>query len=356
MVQNLVRGLAQRHDVTLVTSGYDGAEGVSEEDGIVVHRLPAFHATERVGIPYPVPTGPGLSAARRALERSEILHAHGALYPTSIHAARMAKRRDVPFVVTEHVGFVEYGNPMVNAVESVAWSTIGDRVMNGAAAMVTYNSRVQRWLGERYPARAIRFIGNGVDTTTFRPRAPDERAALRRSFGLPDDKPLVLFAARESEKKKLSDVLQFTRDAFHLVVCGAVRNLSAPRLTDLGVVPYANMPALFGCVDAMVHASTGEGFPLAVQEALASGLPIALLWDPGYAAWLDRNAVGAADTIEELGRVLTAIATDLTMRDRLSRAGRAWTEQKWSWNATVASYEQMYGDVMTPKRMSAWQS
>jgi len=354
MVQNLASGLAKRHDVTLVTSAFDGAEGRTDEDGMVVFRVPAFHATERMGIPYPIPMGSTLSAALRALTSVDLLHAHGALYPTTIHAARLAKRRSVPFVVTEHVGFVEYPSLVVNAVEAVAWSAIGDRVMTSTNAVTTYNSRVQQWLGKRYPSRTIRFIGNGVDTVTFRPRSRDERAELRRSFGLPDEKPLVLFAARDSEKKNLGDVLQFTRDDFHLVVCGAARGLEARNLTDLGVVPYARMSGLFGCVDAMVHASTGEGFPLAVQEALASGLPIALLWDPGYAAWLDRSVVAASDSIEQLGHSVQSLASDAALRSRLSAAGRDWTERRWSWAATVEAYEQLYADVTNPKK--AWRS
>lgn len=352
MVRNLAGGLARRHEVTLVTAAYDGAEGKTAEDGMTVWRVPAIHATERVGIPYPIPGGEILHAALRSLTSVDLLHAHGALYRTTTHALRLANRRTVPFVVTEHVGFVRYGNPIVNAVESAAWSMIGDRVMNGANAITTYNSRVQQWLGSRYPSRDIRFIGNGVDTATFRPREAEERATLRRSFGLPDDRPLVLFAARDSEKKNLGDVLQITRDRFHLVVCGATRGLKGEHLTDLGLVPYGRMSDLFGCVDAMVHASTGEGFPLAVQEALASGLPIALLWDPGYAAWLDRSAVAACDSIYELGKAVQSLASDTTLRCRLSRAGREWTEQKWSWDATVQAYERVYAEVTHVKPAS----
>jgi D-inositol-3-phosphate glycosyltransferase len=221
---------------------------------------------------------------------------------------------------------------------------------------VTYNSRVQRWLQTRYAGKDVRFIGNGVDTVSFRPRSPADRTRLRRSFGLPDDRPLVLFAARASEKKNLDDVLEITRDEFHLVVCGAERGLKRDGLTDLGVVPYARMAELFGCVDAMVHASTGEGFPLAVQEALAAGVPLALLWDPGYAGSLDRSVVAACDTIDALGPAVRALATDDVLRARLSRAGRAWTESEWSWDATVAAYEQLYLDVTNTTRMSAWAS
>jgi D-inositol-3-phosphate glycosyltransferase len=173
---------------------------------------------------------------------------------------------------------------------------------------------------------------------------------------LPDDRPLVLFAARDSEKKNLDAVLAFPRDAFHLVVCGARRDLQQDGLTDLGVVPYSEMPRLFGCVDAMVHASTGEGFPLAVQEALASGVPLALLWDPGYAAWLDRSVVAACDTIDDLAAAVRSLAGDEALRCRLSSAGRGWAEAKWSWDATVEAYERLYDDVRDSQRMNAWRN
>ena len=363
MVRNLAAGLARRHEVTLVTSAFDGAEGKTVEDGMTVFRVPAFHATERFGIPYPIPTGEVLRAALRSLISVDLLHAHGALYVTSVHAARLAKRRSVPFVVTEHVGFVEYSNPVVNAVESIAWSAIGDRIMSQSNAISTYNSRVQDWLGKRYPSRKIQFIGNGVDTATFRPRTDAERSALRQEFGLPDNRPLVLFAGRDSEKKNLGSVLQFTRDDYHLVVCGAARGLTGENLTDLGVVPYDRMSDLFGCVDVMVHASTGEGFPLAMQEALATGLPLAVLWDPGYAGSLDRSVVAACDSIAELGATVQSLALNATRRSELARTAREWTERKWSWDATVRAYEKLYATVTHTRqavtgvqRRIAWES
>ena len=43
--------------------------------------------------------------------------------------------------------------------------------------------------------------------------------------------------------------------------------------------------------DALVHAASGEGFPLAVQEAIAAGLPTVLAWDQGYDRILGRDVV-----------------------------------------------------------------
>ena len=350
VVWNVARCLAARHEVTIVTSAIGSEVGTSVDDGITIVRTAAHNLTERFGIPYPVPAGNGLARAVQELASVDVMHAHGALYPGSIHASRVARKHDVPLVLTEHVGFVQYPSRIVNAVEAAAWSTIGDRVVAATSALATINTRIQHWLATRYPTVDLRFIGNGVDTRRFFVRPHSHRADLRREFGLPDDKPIVLFAGRDSDKKNLDAVLAYPRDAFHLVICGAKRDLRAPGVTDLGLVPYDAMPRLLSASDIMIQASTGEGFPLVVQEALSSGVPIAILWDSGYATSLDRNVVAAADTIETLGVTLTSLATNEALRHRLARDGRAWAERHWSWEATADAYEALYVEVVGKSR------
>ena len=344
MVWNLARGLARRHDVVVVTSAYGGKSGVSHEDGMTVHRLPATHLTERIGVPYPMPFGPGLRAAWNDVKGSTIVHAHGALYAQSVLARTLASRLRVPFVLTEHVGFVTYSSEALNAIQRAAWSAIGFPLVRSADAIVTYNARVHEQLG-RDSGRYVHYVGNGVDVARFQPRPPDERRALRRSFGLSEEGVLALFAGRESEKKNLDVLLRAERDGYTLVVCGWERNLTGRALVDLGVVPYARMADLYACTDVMLHPASGEGFPLAVQEAVASGLPVVLLWDEGYARWMPRSLVVACDTPEGVPERMVELARDATRRTELADAGRAWAREKWSWDATVAAYERIYDDV-----------
>jgi len=345
MVWNLSRGLARRHDVVLVTSAYDDKHGISREDGMTVHRLPATHLTEhRLGVPYPMPVGPGLRAALRDVRGASVVHAHGALYAQSLLARGVARRAAAPFVLTEHVGFVTYSSAALNAIQRAAWSAIGFPLVRGADAVVTYNARVHEQLG-RDSGRTIHFVGNGVDVERFQPRLPEERRALRRSFGLPEEGALALFAGRESEKKNLDVLLRAERHGYTLVVCGWERNLTGPALVDLGVVPYARMADLFACTDVMVHPASGEGFPLAVQEAVASGLPVVLLWDEGYARWMPRTLVEACDAPSEVPARLADLVGDLARRAKLGDAGRTWARAQWSWDATVMAYERIYDDV-----------
>ena len=340
MLGTLTRLLARRHAVTVVTTAWDGARGLSEEHGVAVYRLPALHASESWGVPWPLPTGRGVGAALAAARQADVVHAHGSLYATTLLAARVSRSAGLPLVLTEHVGFVRYRRRLANAVESAAWRVVGDRVVAAAGNLTAYNSRVVEWLGLRYPGRRVHFIGNGVDSAAFRPR-PEERAELRRGLGLPEGELLVLFVGRQSEKKNLDFALAAPRRCFRLVVCGARRRLP-PDVIDLGILPHARMPELFGAVDLMVNPAFGEGFPLAVQEAMACGVPVALLWDPGYEGWLDRAVPASCDTLGELGEALEMLASNPEARADLSRRARLWAEGRWSWAATASSYEALY--------------
>jgi D-inositol-3-phosphate glycosyltransferase len=342
MVQNLVRGLARRHEVVLVTSGWNGTQGTSIEDGFTVHRIGAVHFTEEFGIPYPVPFGPGVKSAWNALQVVDVIHVHGSLYAQSALGALLSRWLKKPLIVTEHVGFVEYRRRIVNGMQRIAWSSIGNRVVRAADVVTTYNTRVQGWLASRFPDARIRYVGNGVDVGSFRPRMPEARRALRRDLGLPAEGILVLYAGRATEKKNLEAVLAIPREHFHLVVCGWKRDLRAPNLTDLGVLPHSRMSDLFGAVDMMVHASVGEGLPLAVQEGISSGLPLVLLWDDGYSGWISPGAVEQCATLDDVSKAVLELATSAERRAALSTNARAWAESHWSWDATVQAYECLY--------------
>jgi glycosyltransferase involved in cell wall biosynthesis len=345
MVWSITRRLARRHDVILVTSAYDGVSGVAREEGVVVHRLPAVHVTESLSVPYPVLTGAGVRAALDGVAGADVIHAHGALYLQTALARHVARRHATPLVLTEHVGFVEYRRAILNGVQRLAWTTIGDSAIRAADAVVTCSGRVRRWLGER-SGRDVRYIGNAVDLERFRPPTSEERRKLRHSFGLPESETLALFVGRQSAKKNLDVVLGIPRDNFTLVVCGGRRALKGEKLIDLGIIPYDRMAELFACADLMVHPASGEGFPLAVLESVASGVPVVLLWDSGYADVISRDLVAACENLSDVGPQLAALAADAPRRAALASAGRAWAERHWSWDASADAYEEVYRDVI----------
>ena len=335
IVKALALGFARQHEVVVITTAWGGKTGISEEEGVLVHRLRAVHATERWGVPFATPFGPGVASAVKAVRNADVVHAHGSLYTTTI-LADAARRPGVPLFVTEHVGFVPYSSSTLNAIQSVAWRLIGDRIARRAARLVAYNSRVHDWLRRRFGPKSV-FIANGVDVSRFAPVTPDRRLSARTRFGMNGAEPVALFVGRAAQKKNLDVILRLPRRNYRLAVCGAERQLPDD-VINLGAIPYASMPDVFAACDFLIHPAVGEGFPVTIQEAMASGLPAIVLWDDGYAGSLDAEAVVALRSLKEIGAAIDRLVTSPVERARRGEISRAFAITHWSWESTVASY------------------
>lgn len=344
LVQEIAQRVARQHEVIVVSTAWGGQTGIANEGALEVHRVPAWHGLEQHGIPYAFPIGPGLRRAVTALRSCDILHAHGSLYPTTVLG--LLSRRKKPLFVTEHVGIVPYASAGVMAVQRAAWSIVGASVISAAHKVITYNSRVYRTLAARFGAAKVTFISNGVDTERFHPSDEARRGAARQRLGLPLHDVLGLFVGRDSRKKNLGAVIQFSGRGYRLVVCGAERMLPS-HVIDLGARPHDEMTDVFAAADFLIHAAVGEGFPVTIQEAMASGLPVCLLWDEGYTGSVEREYVLASDTLDDLRCASETLARNRSLRSQLGTCSRSYAEQNWSWNTTIQQHIDLYVKALT---------
>jgi glycosyltransferase-like protein len=70
-------------------------------------------------------------------------------------------------------------------------------------------------------------------------------------------------------------------------------------VTELGVVPDADVPALFRVASALALPSLQEGFGLAALEALAAGLPAVVSAAPPFTEYLDESCAVMVDPLSE---------------------------------------------------------
>jgi glycosyltransferase involved in cell wall biosynthesis len=350
-VDAVARVLAARgHDVCHVASRARraGEEEGAEPDGYRVLRVPALNVQEeRLGVPYPVFAPSLLPILRREVARADVVHAHGVLYQSAALAlwlARVAPGRPVR-AVTEHVGHVDYASPVLDAAQRAAFATIGRAAARSAEGIVVLNDKVEAEMRALAPGRLIARIHNGVDGGRYRPPEPGERERLRAALGW-DERPRVLFVGRLVAKKGLDHALAAAlaaSGAWELVVVGPGEppRGTPPGVELLGAVAPARAAELYRAADAFLLPSRGEGFPITAQEAMASGLPVVLADEPGYAPYVDGADGGVRLAPTDATALVAAVGAVLADPGAGSRAADH-ARRAFSWERAASEHEALW--------------
>jgi glycosyltransferase involved in cell wall biosynthesis len=355
-IDGVAEELARRgHEVVHISSASE-ADPAEAPDSYRLVRIPALNVLERrFGVPYPVFHPRLVRVLRREIAAANVVHAHGFLYlPTvlGLPLARRAQKKPVR-VLTEHVGHVAYESTMLDRVEALAIATMGRASLRAAEAIVVYNERVGDELKALVPSRMIDFIGNGVDVKRFRPGTDEERQTLRAEFGW-NGLPRVLFAGRLVAKKGIDLALAVAEQAdgeFELVLAGPGELPRSPtsNVRLLGPQTRSQLERLYRAADAFLVPSHGEGFPLSVQEAMASGLPVVMCDDPGYRSHLRGAEEAVRLTEPDAIALMRALREVLRAREAGARAAAAYARRAFSWAHTADAHEALYQRVRSER-------
>ncbi|MEU4238177.1 glycosyltransferase family 4 protein [Actinoplanes sp. NPDC026619] len=339
----------QGADVTVLTSGPRTA--TATDDGVRVIRQAAWNGVERrTGVPFPV-FGPGLlSAARRWALWADVVHVHDCLYMTSWAAGTAAALTRTPYLLTQHVGLVAHPSGLVRGVQRAVYRIAGRPLLRRAAGVMVVNGKVADFVrrqGVRHDD--VTHFANGVDSALFQPAGSDaDRIALRQRLGLPPDRLLVLFVGRLVEKKGYDLLLKAADPAYDLVFAGDGSDLrlfdGRPGVHHLGALPPAELADVYRACDVFALPSESEGFPLTVQEAMASGLPVVTTDDPGYAPYrLAREHVTLLP--RDAGRwraALRSMAGDAARRERAGDWSRRFAVANFAWDEHATGLIRTY--------------
>ncbi|ORB28851.1 glycosyltransferase family 4 protein [Mycolicibacterium parafortuitum] len=241
--------------------------------GVRVHRVPSAMFPKVTSLPLGVPR-PRMAGVLRGFDPDVVHLASPALLGWGgVHAARYL---DVPAVAvyqTDVAGFARsYG---AGALSRASWAWTR-RLHSKADRTLAPSTAAMESLVEHGVPRVHRWA-RGVDVTGFAPSWRDE--ALRRSWS-PGGKPIVGFVGRLAPEKHVERLAPLhDRDDVQVVIVGdgidrAKLETSFPRAVFTGALYGPALAAAYASMDVFVHPGEHETFCQAVQEAMASGLPV----------------------------------------------------------------------------------
>lgn len=318
--------------------------------GLVVHH-PRYGTIPRFGMSVAplLLYRAALVAARRLLaegERFDLIDAHY-LYPDGVAAEWLGRALGLPVVVTARGSDVSLlpSHALPRRMIQAMMRRVDGLIAVSAAlrtAMIALGAAPER----------VTVLRNGVDTRLFRPLG---RSAARAALGL--TRPTLISVGLLIERKGHHRVIEAMASlpGFELLVVG--EGPERPRLealiarlglTDrvrlLGARPHADLANCYAAADALVLASSREGWANVLLEAMACGTPViaARIW--GNPEVVQERAAGLIyDENTPLGIAAGVQALFADLPDRA--ATRAYAEH-FSWDATSAGQFQLFNAIL----------
>ena len=298
--------------------------------------------------------------AARQLQASgydfDLIDAHD-FYPDGVAAVMVARALDKPVVITAR-------GTDINLIPQHAFPRkLILRAAHQADAMITVCEALKDELVAlgADPAK-VTALRNGVDLSLFHPAGRDEaRAALgltteagTRRFTLASVGHLI---ERKGHERVIGALAELP-DVDLLIAGtgpeeGALRRLAeslgvASRVRFLGALPQARLREVYVGVDALVLASSREGWANVLLEAMACGTPVA-----ASNVWGTPEVVASPEAGELMPERTAAGVAEAVRRLRASPRDRAATRryaERFSWDATTQGQLDLFHRILTARR------
>jgi sugar transferase (PEP-CTERM/EpsH1 system associated) len=379
-----LRGLAQRHDITLVSFSRPGddatAVGRLRELGINVHVI------QRDARYSPVKLARGLFG-RTAFpilnyydtRMVEVLagvtagQSFDLVQAESLHTAQYCEALSIPVVLDLHniesLLMKRYArrtsHPLKRFYAEVTWRKLAAyerRICRALTHCLTCSDEERVLLQTTCGVEQVSVVPNGVDADGYRSSVD---ASLNGSSRL--NNPRIVFIGRMDYHANVDAVQWFCRHVFPRVrrarpdvvlqivgghPTGAVRRLASPGAVEVtGFVPDVR-PYLAEASAVVVPLRIGGGTRLKILEALAMGKAVisTALGAEGLEAVGGREVL-IANSPEEFAHQVVAVLSDADLRARLGAAGRRLAVDKYDWKGIVRELERVYESCLAPAGM-----
>jgi sugar transferase (PEP-CTERM/EpsH1 system associated) len=301
------------------------------------------------GIPiYDFPLAGRLARVLRR-EGVQVLHCHNSF--SKLYGAVAGFLARVPAVVcTQHAvpsaGGIKAAHRLARLVNPLAshFVAVGRHVLGAATE------------GGYVLADRASVIYNGIDLSRFAPGRRERRSR--------DGELVIGCVGRLSEEKRHGVIFRAVaaliadhpRVRLFVVGDGPLRPVLEEEVERLDLEEHvaflglrSDVPELLGAMDVLVLASSTEGLPLVVIEAMASGLPIVATRVGGLPELVEEGRNGLLvppDDPDALANALRSLLADETLRSRMGREGRRMAEERFSLAEAARRHARLYARLL----------
>src|SRR6266481_6915182 len=321
--------------------------------GLAIHH-PRFPVIPRVGMSI----GPALLAAatiglvRRQLALGmgfDVIDAHY-FYPDGVAALWIGRHLHRPVVITARGSDINLIPRYDLPRRMICWG------IANADRLIAVSEALKGALVDLGAVPdGVEVLRNGVDLSTFR---PTDRTVARQRLAL--TRPTLLSVGHLIERKGHDRVIEAMRHLpdFDLIIVGEgpqreglghlVRRVGvADQVRFLGSRPHAMLPEVYGAADALVLASSREGWANVLLEAMACGTPVVAsnIWGNPEVVKTPAGVLMEQNTPEGIARAVRTLFANLPART----ATRAYAE-RFSWDDTTRGQIALFHCVIARHR------
>jgi phosphatidylinositol alpha 1,6-mannosyltransferase len=321
-------------------------------DGIRVHRVPSRMLPKITSLPLGVPR-PRMVGVLRGFDPDVVHLASPALLGYGgLHAARYLGVPTVAVFQTDIAGFAEsYG---VGYASRAAWAWTRHLHSRADRTLAPSTAAVESL--ERQGVPRVHKWARGVDVTGFVPSARSE--TLRRTWS-PAGRPIVGFVGRLAPEKHVErlQVLAARADLQVVIVGDGVDRAKLesvlPSAVFTGALHGRELATAYASMDVFVHPGEHETFCQAVQEAMASGLPVVAPDAGGPRDLVTPYRTGLLLAVSDFeSRLAPSVDHLIAERQRYSPAARRSVLTR-TWPAICDELLDHYADVIGARRARA---
>ena len=343
------------HSVQVLTSSIDFKRPRKQYiEGYTINRVRALNFLEtKFGVPFPLFSPTLVFKSFNLVKQSDVVHVHDAFYMSSFVAAFWAKLFKKPLFITQHVAMVPHPKPLVMKMQQIVYRTTGTFVLSNSKKVIVFNERVKNFLINSGVSKSkILSINNGVDFELFHPSTTKQKVVLRQKYNLPTEKTLALFVGRFVPKKGFRKLLHALSKDYVIVFVGGDRPSFIKhdeQALFLGTLSQQETAEIYQACDVFVLPSEGEGFPLSIQEAMASGLPVITTDDLGYRAYNFNRELFylISPTVKEIKDHLAKITKDSRLRDAMGKYSYSYAKQYFNWDEAIEKISHTYQEALS---------